>query len=507
MTFNPDDLKKYNANINLTTDITDWLQLGGRFSYSDKTYTEPNTMRDTYTYMWRWGSFFGPYGTYNGMDMRNDIAYRKQAGDDRTKDSYTRLGAFLKATIVKGLTLNADYTFNLQNTNEKSVGLPVVGYNSWGGDITNPSTFVTNKSTYVFQGSGRDHSYALNVYANYALTVAKKHNFNVMLGANAEEGEYEYHSSQRKELLDGNVPEFNLAVGDQTVSGKHSEWGTAGWFGRINYDYNGIWLLELNGRYDGSSKFPNGDRWAFFPSGSVGYRFSEEKYFEPLKRIVNNAKLRGSYGEIGNQAIGDNMFISTLSKYTDAKTHWLDGSGTKLVTYGMPTLVSPTLKWERIQTLDLGIDLGFLNNEFNVTFDWYQRTTRDMLAPGQTMPEVLGASAPKINAGTLRTRGWELSLDWHHTFNEVRVYANANIGDFKTVITKWDNDNPLLSENYSGKVYGDIWGFETDRLFTADDSMLMVLIKPVSLHRKVWNRTVLFMVRVTSSSRIWMATT
>ena len=185
-----------------------------------------------------------------------------------------------------------------------------------------------------------------------------------MLGANAEEGEYEYHSSQRKELLDGNVPEFNLAVGDQTVSGKHSEWGTAGWFGRINYDYNGIWLLELNGRYDGSSKFPNGDRWAFFPSGSVGYRFSEEKYFEPLKRIVNNAKLRGSYGEIGNQAIGDNMFISTLSKYTDAKTHWLDGSGTKLVTYGMPTLVSPTLKWERIQTLDLGIDLGFLNNEF-----------------------------------------------------------------------------------------------------------------------------------------------
>ena len=467
MTFNPDDLKKYNANINLTTDITDWLQLGGRFSYSDKTYTEPNTMRDTYTYMWRWGSFFGPYGTYNGMDMRNDIAYRKQAGDDRTKDSYTRLGAFLKATIVKGLTLNADYTFNLQNTNEKSVGLPVVGYNSWGGDITNPSTFVTNKSTYVFQGSGRDHSYALNVYANYALTVAKKHNFNVMLGANAEEGEYEYHSSQRKELLDGNVPEFNLAVGDQTVSGKHSEWGTAGWFGRINYDYNGIWLLELNGRYDGSSKFPNGDRWAFFPS--VGYRFSEEKYFEPLKRIVNNAKLRGSYGEIGNQAIGDNMFISTLSKYTDAKTHWLDGSGTKLVTYGMPTLVSPTLKWERIQTLDLGIDLGFLNNEFNVTFDWYQRTTRDMLAPGQTMPEVLGASAPKINAGTLRTRGWELSLDWHHTFNEVRVYANANIGDFKTVITKWDNDNPLLSENYSGKVYGDIWGFETDRLFTADD--------------------------------------
>lgn len=113
MAFNPDDMKKYNATVNITNDLTDWLQIGGRFSYSDKKYTEPNTMRDTYTYLWRWGSFFGPYGTYQGVDMRNDIAYRKQAGDDTTQDSYTRLGAFLKATVVKGLTLNADFTYNI----------------------------------------------------------------------------------------------------------------------------------------------------------------------------------------------------------------------------------------------------------------------------------------------------------------------------------------------------------------------------------------------------------
>lgn len=137
--------------------------------------------------------------------------------------------------------------------------------------------------------------------------------------------------------------------------------------------------------------------------------------------------------------------------------------------YNLPSLVSPTLKWERIQTLDLGLDLGLLNNEINVSFDWYQRTTKDMLAPSKVMPQVLGADAPKVNAGTLRTRGWELSIDWHHTFKEVNVYANASIGDFKTVITKWDNDSKLLNENYSGKVYGDIWGFETDRLFTKDD--------------------------------------
>lgn len=201
----------------------------------------------------------------------------------------------------------------------------------------------------------------------------------------------------------------------------------------------------------------------------MGYRFSEEAFFAPLKQVVSNGKFRASYGEIGNQAIGDNMFISTLSRKTAGTTYWLDSSGNKVSAYNLPSLVSSTLKWERIQTLDLGLDLGLLNNEINVSFDWYQRTTKDMLAPSKVMPQVLGADAPKVNAGTLRTRGWELSIDWHHTFKEVNVYANANIGDFKTVITKWDNDSKLLNENYSGKVYGDIWGFETDRLFTKDD--------------------------------------
>ncbi len=473
MTFNPDKLKKYNATLNVTSDITKWLTIGGRFSYNDKVYTEASTRRYTYQYMWRWGSFFGPYGTYQGYDMRNDIAYRKQAGEDKTNDSYTRIGGFLKAKLIKGLTLNADYTFNIRNSNQKQANLPVYALNSWGGNVTAPSYLSDQAGSYLYEESIRDNSYAFNVYANYEFSLAKKHNFNFMLGANAEEGEYQMHWNQRKGLLDSNLPEFSLATGDQTVGGAHSKWGAAGWFGRINYDYNGIWLLELNGRYDGSSKFPSSDRWAFFPSGSLGYRFSEEAYFSPLKKVVSNGKFRASYGEIGNQAVGENMFISTLSrKENDSKTgysYWLDSSGQKVSMYNMPTLVSSTLKWERIQTLDLGLDLGLLNNEVNLSFDWYQRTTNDMLAPSKLLPQVLGADPPVVNAGKLRTRGWELSIDWRHTFKEVNVYANASIGDFKTVITKWDNDSKLLNQKYSGKVYGDIWGFETDRIFTKDD--------------------------------------
>lgn len=469
MRFNPDKLNKWTVNMNVTSDITKWLQIGGRFSYSDKTFNTPATQRSTYQYMWRWGSFFGPYGTYEGNDFKNDIAYRKQAGEDKYNNTYTRLGGFLKLKLLKGLTINADYTFNIMNGFNRTNKGPVTAYNSWGGDIRQVTEIEADSKSYLYRDSERDQSYALNIYANYEFSLAKKHNFNIMIGGNAEEGEKELSSSKRMGLLDPNLPEFNLATGDQTVGGSHSEWGACGYFARINYDYKGIWLLELNGRYDGSSKFPEADRWAFFPSGSVGYRLSEENFFEPIKKIVNNVKLRGSYGEIGNQAVGDNMYISILSKYKDLDTHWLDGSGVKVVSYNMPSLVSSILKWERVQKLDIGADFGFLNNDLNVTFDWYQNTTKDMLAPGKTMPEILGASAPKINAGTLRTRGWELSIDYHHKFNDLSVYGNFSIGDFKTVITEWDNDTRLLNTNFSGKVYGDIWGFETERLYQKDD--------------------------------------
>ena len=135
----------------------------------------------------------------------------------------------------------------------------------------------------------------------------------------------------------------------------------------------------------------------------------------------------------------------------------------------MPSLVSSNLTWERIRTLDLGLDLSFLQNSLNVTFDWFQRTNANMLAPAVTLPDVVGATSPVENAGSLRTRGWELSIGWNHRFGDVAVYANASIADAFTVITEWDNESKLLNSNYTGKHYGDIWGFETDRYFTEAD--------------------------------------
>ncbi len=417
-----------------------------------------------YQYLWRWGSFFGPYGTLDGMDFRS-LSEIKQAGDRVRTQDQTKMNVYLKADIIKGLTLNADFTYQVRNIGSKYADYTVYGY-GWGS--VKPGYIVNSSNTQAYRTSDKYNTWVANVYGNYQFTLEKNHNFNVMLGVNAENIEYEGFSASRKEMINQQLPEVGLATGSQYASSWAGHSGTAGYFGRINYDYKGIYLLELNGRYDGSSSFPAGDKWAFFPSMSAGYRFSEEKYFEPLRDIVSNGKLRFSFGEIGNDAVGDYMFISTISKIGDTSVHWVDGSN-KVTQYNMPTLVSSSLSWERIRTLDVGIDLGFLNNSLTVGFDWFQRENHDMLAPAQVLPDVIGADAPWENAGTLRTRGWEFTVNWNHRFGDVDVYANFNIGDSKAVVTKWRNDTKLLGTTYEGMTYGDIWGFETDRYFTEDD--------------------------------------
>lgn len=466
MRFNPDKLKRWNVTSNITTNPTSWLQLGMRFNFNKKNYnTVYSRGQGSYQYIWRWGSMFGPYGTYQGNDFR-PIAYQKQAGNSEYINNFTRISGFTKIKIIEGLTVNADYTYNIYDTDRNYNQAMVYGLNSWGS-VASPGYIST--TTRKGQTSSRDISYAFNAYVDYNKTFAKDHNLHVMIGANAEEGEYRDYTATRMNLLDENLPEFSLATGDQTATGSHSHWGTAGWFGRINYDYKGIYLLELNGRYDGSSRFPEHTHWAFFPSASAGWRFSQEKWFAPVKSVISDGKIRASFGEIGNEAIGNGMFLSTISKRTDANVYWVGDGSQKVSQYNLPSLVSSDLFWERIQTIDVGADLAFLNNDLRLSFDWYQRTTLDMLAPAASLPAVLGASAPYTNNGTLRTRGWELQIDWNHIFGDWAVYASASIGDFKSVITKWDNDTKLLNSKYEGVVWGDIWGFETDRLFTPED--------------------------------------
>lgn len=475
--FNPDKVKRYNGTVNVSTQATDWLLVGARVAYTDRNYdgvsNRQNYGNAGYQYLWRWGSFFGPYGYFvnpedgQEYDARTMIGYRKQGGERSRHMDNLRLTGFVKVNLAKGLTFNGDYTFVRKNTKYKDVGLPVNLYNTWGLAPKGPTnTLVT--STWIESDHSVYQNHVFNGYFNYAASFNDVHNLNLMAGANVDKDDYEYLYFEKHGIQDVNMPELALTNDYYTSSHSHSHTGSAGFFGRINYDYKGIYLLELNGRYDGSSKFPAGDQWAFFPSASIGYRFSEEAYFEPLKSVISNGKIRASYGSIGNQEIGANMFLETMARNANSVA-WLGNGSSRLDYFGQPKMVSKSLSWETIRTTNIGLDLGFLNGDLNVTFDWYQRDTKDMLAPGKAMPSVLGASPAWENAGSLRTRGWELTIDWRHKFiNDLYLYATASIGDYKTKVTEWDS-NDLINDYYTGKEYGEIWGFETDRYFDFND--------------------------------------
>ena len=225
----------------------------------------------------------------------------------------------------------------------------------------------------------------------------------------------------------------------------------------------------MNGRYDGSSSFRVGKQWAFFSSASAGYRISEENFWTNIKPYVPTLKLRASYGSVGNQALESwYPYIATMSTKT---VSWIGTDMNQVSTVTTPSAINADRTWEKIRTLDIGFDAGFFNNELNVTFDWYQRRNIGMLVAGNEIVRYVGiATAPLENGGDLKTTGWELQIDYNHSFNkDLAVYGTFTISDAKSEITKWNNTTGALNGWYEGKQIGEIWGFETDRYFNSSD--------------------------------------
>lgn len=483
MNFSPDKLKRYTANASISTEVFSWLKAGIRFNFANKEYESHNFSSNAIPrILWRWGSFWTVSGYRTADDGQvydyRTIAFRKQAGPDKTVTTDTRMQAWMDITPFKDLTIHGDFTYDVVSSNRNTAWLPVYGWNTWTNVTTEyPLVYMSTQSaTDAYQYNTKTNQWTMNVYATYDHTFAQDFNLKVMAGATAEEYNYNYFGAGRDVLLDNDKPYLNLTTGGADGTSVYlyntiTSRATAGFFGRINFDYKGIYLLEANGRYDGSSRFPAGDQWAFFPSFSVGYRFSEEPYFKSLKdtQIWTNGKIRASYGHIGNEAVGEYMFLSTINRVSSSNVSWLNSSGAKVNQMYTPDLVSSTLTWERVITTDIGLDLGFFNNSLNFTFDWFQRDTKDMLAPGMQMPDVLGADAPYVNEGQLRTRGWEIGVNWNHSYGDWDVYASANIYDGKTKIVKYNNESGLISGFNAGYEYGAIWGFETDRYFEESD--------------------------------------
>jgi len=468
------DYSKLNGSLSLNTDVTKWLNLGVKVMLVDTKTKYPYAYQNYYQYFMRWGAYF-PFGTYEGKEFRHSAGFLRQANTCEKGDILNRYSVNATAKIIDGLTFKTDFTYGTKRYSDHQTGGTTIAYNFWTNG--NPYSYINAP------GAGTDETnfteitednWAFNGYFTYDKMFAKKHTIKLMAGTNAEYASYKRVYAQGKQLMSPDFGQIGLTSGLKDASSASRETAVAGFFFRGNYDYNGKFLFEVNGRYDGSSRFPTKDQWGFFPSASVGYRISEESFMDPVKPYLSNLKLRASYGSIGNQDVGSSTDVGDIYQFlpvmTTGSAYWIE-NGKKVSTVGNPRAIASSLTWETITTADLGIDARFFNDELGVSADWFQRTTSDMLAPGKTLPDVFGTTMPKMNAGTMRTRGWEIALDYNHRFNkDWSIYATASLSDYKSELTKYDNDTKILNSNYKGKEIGEIWGFVTDRYWNSNDT-------------------------------------
>ena len=386
--------------------------------------------------------------------------------------------------IVKGLKFIADYTYKRRDNVEAYRSLPTA--NSYDninkGLYKNPTAGMavgqfTNGSVYDFYRQKRYYQdgHIANAYFTYNGSF-NDHNVSATVGGNFDDYYATTLAITQKGGLSENLSFIGLTTNEdgfnniEAASQSISSYRTLGFFARANYDWKGRYLVELSGRYDGSSRFPKGQRWGFFPSASAGWRISEEPFFKPLKSWWSNAKVRLSYGSLGNQQVSDYYYWDTIK--TGSQSVLLNG--TTKSSYAQATVpVSSDLTWETVITQNLGFDLGFFKNKLNVTADFFIRDTKDMLTKAMTLPSVYGSAAPKTNAADLRTKGYEIQVSWKDGFKlagkDFTYSVGGSLGDYKTVITKYDNPTKLLSDHYEGKVLGDVWGYVTDGLFATDE--------------------------------------
>ncbi len=310
-----------------------------------------------------------------------------------------------------------------------------------------------------------------DLFATYNKTIANDHAFKLIAGYNQEEYSWLVEGMSRDRLITSSLPYIRLATGENpTISAYDSSYALQSVFGRLNYTFKGRYIIEGNGRYDGSSRFPKERRWGFFPSVSAAWIASEESFFKPLQEKISSLKLRASYGDLGNQNVNVYEYIQALP--ANLSTYLINGSMPTIISAAPPLKIDPdTYTWERVTTFNAGADIGLLSNKIQVGFDYFVRKTIGMLAPVAELPGVLGTPAPTQNVADLATKGWELTVGYRDNFDigskPFSFGAKVFISDSRSKITKYNNEQLLLSGYRVGQEIGEIWGLENDGYFNS----------------------------------------
>lgn len=472
--YNSDDYDMYNIRAKGSAQIFPWLKAENNMEFSQMNYHNPLTVADGNVWYGLeseaqpMSPMFNPDGTLTMAAAYSvgDLWYGKN-GTDTDRRVLRNTTSFTASFLDKALRIKGDLTFRNTDRSEKTRRVQVpysskVGVISYLGSSTNDYSVEDGTTKYL----------ATNIYGEYEKTFMDAHYFKGMIGYNYEQSIYEFLQTRRNGLIFEDAENINMANGSGIkLASSYEKWRIAGGFFRLNYAFRDRYLLEVNGRMDGSTKFPTNEQWAFFPSVSLGWRISEEPFWQVNKNLFTDMKIRASYGSLGNGNVGSYAYrelfkISQMSKLIN---------GTLKQKTSLPTIVPDGLTWETATTANVGLDFGSLNGRLRFSGDAYIRKTTDMFTVGKALPAVFGADVPKGNYADMTTRGWELSLSWHDNFTLANKPFNYDIrftlADYTSKIDKYNNPEKNLDSYYEGMTVGEIWGYETEGFFTSAEDI------------------------------------
>lgn len=497
MKVNTDKFKSYTFHSKINAQLFPFLKVYNNTQYYDQTYRYTGregganiNFLNTTVHALPCYAPINPDGTFTYNTLKNNYSIGdgmnamlldgKNGGSKGVHEFRTTFGGVLD--LGKYVKLNADYTYQFYMADDW-YRAAVVQYSIQPGvlqDVPNYNVDQYKKTNWF------DPMHVFNTYLNYNQSFGK-HSVGATVGVNYETKRHSRLYASRKNLISESLNDLNLGTGDMEVGGGQYQYVLFGTFFRANYNYDERYLVEFNGRYDGTSRYKKGYRYGFFPSASAAWRVSEEAFFEGWKDKINNLKVRLSYGTLGNQLMGSSSTSSNYYPYISmmgmSLSSWLI-NGQKSQNVSSPNPIIDNLTWEKATTTNVGLDLSFLAGRLNFTGDYYVRNTTDMLIPGETLPSVFGATSPKQNAGDMRTKGYELSLSWNDQFNlagkPFKYGISFGLGDATSEITKFATESTMSNPNYDplnakitdyyvGKKYGEIWGYRIDGYFKSDE--------------------------------------
>lgn len=454
---------RYTLRSNTDLVLTRWLKTSLDANFRNSQYLSPS-LSDPKSIIRKALSFVPLFSGINndgswgyGQNGDNPIAAARIGGTYNGTSPEIVITGSAVITPLKGLTSTTSYTTRYSTSRGTSFINP---YDTYEGGVF--------KATYPPDGSQGSEGWNQTVYKlfrsqlNYNFILAGKHDFAFLAGFQSEETKQSSFSASRRNY---SFPGYtNLSNGDPSTAnnnGSSQALSLASVFGRINYAFNGKYLLELDGRYDASSRFSTANRWGFFPSASAGWIVSEEYFMQPLRHVLSNLKIRASYGLLGNQNLGG--FYPYVSTIDLGYSYWFN----KQLNSGgaQTTLANPNITWEKSRQFDLGVDADFFKHKFTFTFDYYRKFIYDMLQR-LPVPYVVGMAPPLLNAGSMENRGWELGLGYNNSIGKFRYSFNGILSDVKNKVLDLRGQqyigSTVIKEGYAINSY---YGYRTNGYF------------------------------------------